>query len=307
MNVMNTVRVWGPVVYTSIIPENRAENRTTDSGQSCYKLVEAKSLPQPLAPDRRQGLHLLRPRSSHFVLGMIAQTQTRSRILGLTTYFGGGHDGLFQAIQQCFGPVRAVLWGGELVLRNMRSEPGVGMVMQANETSGFLSEPAFVRTERVDNRVENLMGPLQQGDLPLRVSRVVRAIQFDPEHLHLHPGLARMPENFRHNLVGNFMVVADPIEAIIEGKDLTAISSHFRRWIDQFRSIKSFCDLLINCDPAQARNFQELSRLLGKILSGHRLSRDEYEAIPPAMKNLAEFYIERGRENQGNEYDLFNV
>lgn len=142
----------------------------------------------------QQHLCWLPAHSARYRVAILAQTAA-GNVLGLSTYFGGGHRGLMHLLTQQFGDANP-LWGGELFLRNDAASEGCGLLDSANHTSGHFS------FRKVPNELEPLSVLLKSGTpLPFAVSSAVTLHPFNPTTQHLDVAL-NLPggKNVRHTI-----------------------------------------------------------------------------------------------------------
>jgi hypothetical protein len=120
--------------------------------------------------------------------GLLVTLVTGEPVLGITHYFGAGHRGLAKKIQDEYGPIARVRWGGELEISD-------NQIIRANHTSGFANESVGQ-----GNSAIHLLEFLNEFAPEFR-GRWLFPEVYDPHHRHFLQALNDLVQNhnnFRH-------------------------------------------------------------------------------------------------------------
>ena len=128
-------------------------------------------------------------------VGLLVEVESGMQILGFNSYIGSGHSALADMINKRHGKIRKFLWGGEVELR---LKGPFWEIIRANETSGYLHDSEWGRT----NDVTNLKTFLNLY-VPASIGGHFSGQRFDRNNPHLDPNIESFSRggNFRHDII----------------------------------------------------------------------------------------------------------
>lgn len=163
----------------------------------------------------------LGPHEVRYFCGILARTPQQQAILGVTDYIGGSHSYLYDLVLSRLDEGAHFLWGGELMFVGTADAGGVGHLLRANETSGWLH---FLRDKpHVQNDIAHLKRFLMGArELPFEVSPQVELLSFDPKRQHLveeaNQFLEINNDNLRHCLNSRTAVLRMLFRRFLRGR-----------------------------------------------------------------------------------------
>lgn len=211
-------------------------------------------------------------------IGILVETESGKRVLGIAQPLGLGHKGLFREVEAKQGEkVVKVLWAGEL-LASKPPENSQVKITRANETAGILSREEIAIEILSHSRVENLESILRQS-FPELISSDFRAEKFSQPDTdeHLLPHLKDL-KGWRH--AGNNNLT--PLNAMLQMHDNEELANTFA---EIFVSNTKFLSMLLKialaqagAEPGSMESLPTVKHLKSASESKH-LQKEEYEII----------------------------